>query len=153
MEFNSKGTKLSVATVPQSGDPVYKSLYGLFNVPEMGGTPEMIDVTNLEDSIKRNIPGIGDTGTLDFEFYATDNETDTSSQIRDTWNILRGYQVAGTELMWKLEYPDSEGFTWKGKCTVRRQATGVNSAIKFTLTIGVGADFNDIPEPTPATNL
>ena len=143
-EFNSKGTILSVAAVPQSGDPSYKTLYGLFNVPEMGGTPEMIDVTNLEDAMKRNIPGIGDTGTLDFEFYATESETDTTSQIRDTWNILRGYQTAGTTMMWKLAYPDGEGFTWKGKCTVRRQAVGVNSAIKFTLTVGLETGFTDL---------
>ena len=143
-EFNSKGTILSVAPVPQSGDPAYKKLYGLFTVPEMGGTPEQIDVTNLEDSHKRSILGIQDTGTLDFEFYATEDETDTTAQIRDTWNILRGYQSAGDTMMWKLEYPDGEGFTWKGKCSLRRQSVGVNSAIKFTLTGGLETELTDI---------
>lgn len=143
-EFNSKGTILSVAPVPQSGDPAYKKLYGLFTVPEMGGTPEQIDVTNLEDSHKRSILGIQDTGTLDFEFYATEDETDTTAQIRDTWNILRGYQSAGDTMMWKLEYPDGEGFTWKGKCSLRRQSVGVNSAIKFTLTVGLETELTDI---------
>jgi hypothetical protein len=144
-EFNSKGTILSVATVPTgSAEPSYKKLYGLFTVPEMGGTPELIDVTNLEDSIKRNILGIQDTGTLDFEFYATEDETDTTEQVRDTWNILRGYQTADTLLMWKLEYPDGEGFTWKGKCSVRRQSVGVNQAIKFTLTVGLDSPLEDL---------
>ena len=143
-EFNSKGTILSVAAIPVSGDPSYKKLYGLFNVPEMGGTPEQIDVTNLEDGHKRSILGIQDAGTLDFEFYATDGETDTTSQIRDTWNILRGYQTAGTTMKWKLEYPDGEGFTWDGKCSVRRQSTGVNSAIKFTLTVGLETPLADL---------
>lgn len=132
-EFNSKGTILSVATVPQSGDPSYKKLYGLFTVPEMGGTPEMIDVTNLEDANKRSIPGLKDVGTMDFEFYATEDETDTTSQIRDTWNTLATYEAAGDPLLWKLEYPDGEGYTWKGKCSLRRQAVNVNEAIKFTL--------------------
>ena len=144
-EFNSKGTILSVATVPSgSAEPSYKKLYGLFTVPEMGGTPELIDVTNLEDSIKRNILGIQDTGTLDFEFYATEGETDTTEQVRDTWNILRGYQTADTLLMWKLEYPDGEGFTWKGKCSVRRQSVGVNQAIRFTLTVGLDTSLEDL---------
>jgi hypothetical protein len=143
-EFNSKGTILSVAPVPQSGDPAYKKLYGLFTVPEMGGTPEQIDVTNLEDSHKRSILGIQDTGTLDFEFYATEDETDTTAQIRDTWNILRGYQSAGNTMMWKLKYPDGEGFTWKGKCSLRRQSVGVNSAVKFTLTVGLETELTDI---------
>lgn len=143
-EFNSKGTILSVAPVPQSGDPAYKKLYGLFTVPEMGGTPEQIDVTNLEDSHKRSILGIQDTGTLDFEFYVTEDEEDTTAQIRDTWNILRGYQSAGDTMMWKLEYPDGEGFTWKGKCSLRRQSVGVNSAVKFTLTVGLETELTDI---------
>jgi hypothetical protein len=143
-EFNSKGTILSVAAIPTTGDPTFKKLYGLFTVPEMGGTPETIDVTNLEDAIKRNIPGIGDTGILEFEFYATEGETDTTAQIRDTWNILRGYQTAGDAMMWKLEYPDGEGFTWKGKCNVRRQAVGVNNAIKFTLAIGLESELTDL---------
>jgi hypothetical protein len=143
-EFNSKGTILSVAAIPTTGDPTFKKLYGLFTVPEMGGTPETIDVTNLEDAIKRNIPGIGDTGILEFEFYATEGETDTTAQIRDTWNILRGYQTAGDAMMWKLEYPDGEGFTWKGKCNVRRQAVGVNNAIKFTLAVGLESELTDL---------
>lgn len=143
-EFNSKGTTLSVAAVPQSGDPSYKTLYGLFTVPEMGGAPETIDVTNLDDSMKRSILGIQSTSTLEFEFYATDGETDTTTQIRDTWNILRGYETAGDTMMWKLTYPDGEGFTWKGTCSVRRQSTGVNQAIKFTLTVGIQTPFTDL---------
>ena len=145
-EFNSKGTKLSVGTDPvaPATTVTYKKLYGLFTVPEMGGTPEQIDVTNLEDSHKRSILGIQDTGTLDFEFYATKSETDTDTQFRDTWNILRGYQTGGTVLNWKLEYPDGEGFTWKGKCSLRRQSTGVNSAVKFTLTVGLETALTDI---------
>ena len=145
-EFNSKDTILSCGVDPVSPATTvtYKKLYGLFNVPEMGGTPEQIDVTNLEDGHKRSILGIQDVGTLDFEFYATEGETDTTSQVRDTWNVLRGYQTAGTVLNWKLEYPDGEGFTWKGTCSVRRQAVGVNSAIKFTLTIGLDTALTDL---------
>ena len=143
-EFTSKGTKLSVATVPQTGDPTYKSLYGLFSVPEMEGAPDQIDVTNLEDGSRRSINGLGAATTLEFQFYATKGETDTAAQVRDTWNILRGYQTADAELMWKLEYPDGEGFTWKGKCNVRWQATEVNTAIRFTLTVDKATALTDL---------
>lgn len=144
-EFLSKGTKLSVATVPTgSSEPSYKKLYGLFSVPEMEGAPDQIDVTNLEDGSRRSINGLGAASTLEFQFYATEGETDTTEQVRDTWNILRGYQTADTELMWKLEYPDGEGHTWKGKCSVRRQAAEVNTAIRFTLTIDRSTPLSDI---------
>lgn len=143
-EFISKGTKLSVATVPQSGDPSYKSLYGLYSVPEPEGAPDQVDVTNLEDGSRRSINGLGAASTLEFMFYATNGETDTTTQVRDTWNILRAYQVAGDLLMWKLEYPNGEGFTWKGKCNVRWQAAEVNGAIKFTLTVDKSTPLADI---------
>lgn len=143
-EFISKGTKLSVATVPQSGDPSYKSLYGLYSVPEPEGAPDQVDVTNLEDGSRRSINGLGAATTMEFMFYATDGETDTTTQVRDTWNVLRAYQVAGDLLMWKLEYPNGEGFTWKGKCNVRWQAAEVNGAIKFTLTVDKSTPLADI---------
>lgn len=147
-EFNSKGTILSVGPDPTSPstDVTYKKLYGLFNVPEMGGTPERIDVTNLEDSHKRSILGIGDVGDLAFEFYATKDEEDTAAQVRDTWNILQAYETAGTVLNWKLVYPDGNGYTWKGACHVRRQAAGVNTAIRFTLSTGLDTDLVPIPQ-------
>ena len=145
-EFNSKGTKLSCGIDPVSPATTvtYKALYGLYSVPEMGGTPEQIDVTNLDDAVKRSILGISDCGALEFEFYATKGETDTESQVRDTWNVLRGYETAGTVLNWKLEYPDGEGFTWKGKCSVRKSAQGVNEAGKFTLSVGLETALTDL---------
>jgi hypothetical protein len=46
--------------------------------------------------------------------------------------------------MGNLEYPDGEGFTWQGKCSVRRQSVGVNNAIKFTLTSGLDTALTDL---------
>lgn len=153
MEFNSKGCKLSVGPDPVSPatDVTYKKLYGLYNIPEMGGTPERIDVTNLEDGHKRSILGISDVGDLTFGFFATKDEIDTTTQIRDTWNILQGYETAGTVLNWKLEYPDGNGYTWKGTCSVRRAAVAVNNAIQFNLDIGLDTELTPIPQ-TQATN-
>lgn len=150
-EFNSKGCILSVGPDPVSPATTvtYKKLYGLYNIPEMGGTPEKIDVTNLEDSHKRSILGIGDVGDLNFGFYATKGETDTTAQVRDTWNALQAYQTAGTVLNWKLEYPDGNGWEWKGTCSVKRDAVTVNNAIKFTLTTGLETTMTPL---TPAQN-
>ena len=147
-EFNSKGCILSVGPDPVSPATTvtYKKLYGLYNIPEMGGTPERIDVTNLEDSHKRSILGIGDVSDLSFGFYCTKNETDTTAQIRDTWNVLQAYQTAGTVLNWKLEYPDGNGWEWKGTCAVKRDTTTVNTAIKFTLSVGLDTELSPIAQ-------
>ena len=152
MEFNSKGCKLSCGPDPVSPATTvtYKKLYGLYNIPEMGGSPERLDVTNLEDSHKRSILGIGDVGDMNFGFYATKDETDTTAQIRDTWNVLQGYQTAGTVLNWKLEYPDGNGFTWKGTCAVKWDAVTVNKAISFTLSTGLDTELTPLAQAQPA---
>ena len=107
MEFNSKGCILSCGPDPVSPATTvtYKKLYGFYNVPEMGGTPERLDVTNLEDGHKRSILGIGDVSDMNYGFYATKDETDTTEQVRDTWNVLQSYMTAGTILNWKLDVP------------------------------------------------
>lgn len=150
MEFNSKGCKLSCGPDPVSPATTvtYKKLYGLYNIPEMGGTPERLDVTNLEDGHKRSVLGIGDVSDTNFGFYATKDETDTTEQVRDTWNVLQSYQTAGTVLNWKLEYPDGHGWTWKGTCAVKRDAVTVNTAIKFTLAVGLDTPMTPLT-PTP----
>ena len=149
-EFNSKGCILSVGPDPVSPATTvtYKKLYGLYNIPEMGGTPERLDVTNLEDGHKRSVLGIGDVSDTNFGFYATKDETDTTEQVRDTWNVLQSYQTAGTVLNWKLEYPDGHGWTWKGTCAVKRDAVTVNTAIKFTLAVGLDTALTPLT-PTP----
>lgn len=148
MEFNSKGCTLSCGVDPVSPATTvtYKKLYGLYNIPEMGGSPERIDVTNLEDGHKRSILGISDVSDMNFGFYATKDETDTSEQVRDTWNVLQAYQTAGTILNWKLVYPDGNGFTWKGSCAVKRDAVAVNKAIQFTLATGLDTELTPIPQ-------
>lgn len=145
-EFNSKGCILSVGPDPVSPATTvtYKKLYGLYSVPEMGGTPERLDVTNLEDGHKRSILGIGDVSDTNFGFYATKDETDTAAQVRDTWNVLQAYQTAGTILNWKLEYPDGHGYEWKGTCAVKRDAVTVNTAIKFTLAVGLDTELTPL---------
>lgn len=146
MEFISKGCKLSCAEPVSSGTQTFLQLYGLYSVPEMGGSPQMVDVTNLNDSHKRYIHGILDTGSLEFEFYATKDETDTSTVIYDTYNTLLEYQMDGTVLDWKLEYPDGTGYTWSGRANVRKQQIGVNDAIKFTLNTSLDTELEPIIE-------
>ena len=43
-EFSTRGTYLEVKANSES---TWKKTYGLYNVPDMGGNKEKIDVTNL----------------------------------------------------------------------------------------------------------
>ena len=56
----SKGITLDVGTV--------KAVTGLTDIPDMGATPEKIDVTTLADDCRQYINGIKDFGDLEFTF-------------------------------------------------------------------------------------
>ena len=45
----------------------YADIPNLTEVPEIGGSPEKVDVTTLADNAKRYINGIKDYGDLDFK--------------------------------------------------------------------------------------
>ena len=141
MEFNSVGTKLSVKSGTETA---YKETYGLYNVPEMGGSTEYLDVTNLGDSHKRTVPGISDYGSPEFQYYNTKDDTDSATLIMQTWETFRTWQLAGTVVGFKLEYPDGSGFTWSGKVSVRKESTGVNQPMKFKLTTSVESEIEDV---------
>lgn len=146
MEFSTKGTKLEVKA---SGEGTWKGAYGLYNTPDMGGNKEKIDVTNLSDSHKRTIDGIADYGSLQFDFYDTVGEADTSSMIRKTYAAFRGWEIAGTEVAFRLTYPDGTGFTWSGTVSTVRDAAAVNNAMKFKVYSSLSTNISDFSAASP----
>lgn len=144
MEILSKGTKLAYAT-SKSGS--YSVLYGLQSTPDMGGDPEKVDVTNLNDGAKRYIKGIKEYGDLDFGFYynsADDNPNVGESEVAAAYSTLRALDAAGTDVWFKLTYPDGTGFMWFGSVSVKRSSAEVNGALKFTLRTTPKTDFEDV---------
>ena len=130
MEFSTKGTKLEVKA---AGESTWKEAYGLYNTPDMGGNKEKIDVTNLSDSHKRTIDGIADYGSLQFDFYDTKGESDTSAMIKKTYAAFRGWELAGTEVAFKLTYPDGSGFNWTGTVLTVKDAAAVILDSQYTV--------------------
>ena len=61
----SKDIKLSSKAGAESQ---FAELPLLMEVPEMGGTPEKVDVTTLADASRKYIDGIKDYGDLAFKF-------------------------------------------------------------------------------------
>lgn len=144
MELLSKGTKLMYSATSEG---TYKALYGLSTTPEMGGTSEKVDVTNLNDANRRYIKGVKDLGDLEFGFFyndADDNANVTVEEVAAAYSTLRAFDVAGTDIFFKLVYPDGTGFSWKGTVTVKRDSAAVNGALSFKLVTTVLTELKDI---------
>ena len=97
--------------------------------PQIGGTPEKIEVTRLSDTKKRYILGLQDSEDLEFEanYLLADYQKLTDVGVTDTINTYR--LCFGDEL-------GTDGcFEWSGKVSARIDGGESNNARKLIFTI------------------
>ena len=144
MEYSSQGIKLSASDTEKG---TFKNLYGLYQVPDMGGDSDKIDVTNLLDENKRSIDShLIDYGSLQFNFYYNKEDKDDATSAADvlnTYKYLKSAQTSKKSLWFKLEYPDGTSNTWQGGVSVVRSGAGIAEALKFVLTTTVESTMTE----------
>jgi len=113
----------------------YTELPYLMEVPEMGGTPEKIDVTVLTDTVKKYMHGIKDMGDFIFKFLY--DNSDTTSNYR----ILKGLQDENTAAQFKLSYPDGTNHLFTALPAVKMDAAAINGALTFSCTMSLQSDI------------
>lgn len=111
-----------------------KQLPNLLSTPEMGGTPEKIDVTTLEDSVKQYINGVKDYGDLEFSFLYDGDKSDSS------FKTLKGSE--GTPDTYTLELPDGSSFSWTADVSVRMSGIEVNGALTFIASFAMQSEVD-----------
>lgn len=107
-------------------------LPNLQSTPELGGTPEKIDVTTLEDSIKQYINGVKDYGDLEFTFLYDGDKSDSS------FKTLKAAE--GNPDTYTLELPDGTSFSWTADVSVRMSSIEVNGALTFIASFAMQSD-------------
>lgn len=121
-----KGTGSSKTLVPN-----------LQSTPELGGTPEKIDVTTLADSVRHYILGVKDYGDLEFNFLYDGDQTESA------WKTLKGLESTDTE--YSIELPDGSSFAFTADVTCRLAAAEVNAAITFIASFAMKSDVTYTP--------
>lgn len=119
----SKGIKLSYKTSESSG---FKTLKDLQEIPELGGTPNKVDVTTLDDEARAYINGLIEYGDLSFKFLYDKN------QFLEL-NALTGI------IDWKVEFPDTLTATFSGESSVKIDGEGVETATTYTLNLALSS--------------
>ena len=139
MELISSGTKFYL-----NG----QSLYGLKSTPDMGGTRERREVTNLLDTARRYIGGLYKYDDLTFGFYYnsifpfTDCASSSSSaalcvtggQVAAAYQTARAIECAGAAVTQKLEFPDGTYFTWTGQISTKIKSMNPDGIMEFSIT-------------------
>ena len=127
----TKGITLS------KGEDVLK---GLQETPEIGSTPEKVEVTTLEDSAKRYIAGLDDYGDLAFKFLY--NNADGSA-----FRVLSAAQKAGRIDEYTVKFPDGTTFKFSASVAVKMDAAQANNPLTFTATLTLNSGIT-VTNPT-----
>lgn len=96
--------------------------------PDLGGSPETIETTDLEDTFQTFVPGVQSMETM--EFTCNYNPTDYAA-------VVSAIPASG-EQYYQIEFGDSgaEGkFYWQGTHSVRINGGDVNAVREMTITI------------------
>ena len=129
----TKGITLGYKT--SSGGASYTVIPNLQATPALGGTPERVDVTTLEDASRKYIQGVKEYEELAFTFLY-DNSGATSN-----YRVVRGLEETGGNVDWEVSFPDGTKFHFSGEVATSINENEVNGAITFVANITLNSDI------------
>lgn len=121
----SKGIKLSADAT---------NLPNLQATPEMGGTPEQVDVTTLADDMRHYIAGVKDPGDLEFTFLYDVDQEDSAYKTLTA-------KVGNPDTEYILTMPDNSTFTFTADVSLRLSAAEINGALTFIASMSLQSDI------------
>ena len=124
--YSTIGTVLKTATT--SGG-TYTQLCKIKSYPDLGGAPETIETTDLEDTMQTFVAGVQSVDSM--EFTCNYNPTDYSA-------VVSAIPNAGTDLYYQLEFGTNGAngkFQWSGTHAVRVTGGDVNAVREMVITV------------------
>ena len=113
-----------------------QNLYGLKSTPELGGTREKREVTNLLDTAHRYIAGLYKYDDLTFDFYynsAEENPNITPAQTAAAFAAARAVELSGASVTQKVQFPDGTYFTWSGQVATKIKRMEADGVMEFSI--------------------
>lgn len=117
----------------------WKKVIDIKEFPDLGGTPEMIEITTLSDKVQRNIPGVQSLDALEF----------TANYILTDYKALKALEgtekefavwFGGTESGDTVTPNGSDGkFKFKGQLSVYTNGGGTNEVVEMTISIAASS--------------
>ena len=119
-----------------------KAISGLTDIPDMGATPEKLDVTTLADEVRKYISGVKDFGDLEFTFIYESGADGNYKQLND---IVEKEENKNGETACSVKFPDGSQFAFKGEINLRIVGVGVNAVITFVMSVALSEDIAYTP--------
>lgn len=124
--YSTINTVLKYATTSTG---TYTQLCKIKSYPDLGGTPEQIETTDLEDTFQTFVPGVQSMDTMEF----TCNYTPTNYAA-----VVAAIPSEGTDGYYELDFGDAGAagkFQWSGTHSVRVTGGEVNAVREMVITV------------------
>ena len=105
---------------------------GLTDIPDMGASPEKLDVTTLADEYRQYINGVKDFGDLEFNFIYESGADGNYAQLNSN---------VGKDVECVVTFPDGATFTFNGVISLRMLGVGVNAVITFAMSVALQSEI------------
>jgi len=114
----------------------YTKLCDIKSYPDLGGAPEMIDVTTLSDKMRQYVPGVQEVESMQFETNYTLEEYKTVKALEGQTLDLAVW-FGGTEQADGTVTPtgDNGKFEFKGSLSIFVNGGAVNESVNATITV------------------
>lgn len=131
------GAKLGYGTAKGT----YTDMVGIVELPDVGGDPNKVDHSAIDDEYKQYELGQKDAGDIVFKFrYRSDAEA-------AQYKTMREKEAAGDNLFFCLTLKNGLKVEFSGSVSTKLlTAGGPDTPVNWQLTIGLSSDF-DISDP------
>lgn len=117
----------------------WKKVIDIKEFPDLGGTPEMIEITTLSDKVQRNIPGVQSLDALEFTANYTLTDYKALKALEGTEKEFAVW-FGGTESGDTVTPNGSNGkFKFKGQLSVYTNGGGTNEVVEMTISIAASS--------------
>ncbi len=125
--YNTIGTMLEISADGTSWDKMCK----IKSFPALGGAPEQIETTDLEDEVQTFVPGVQSMDAMEF----------TANYTYESFNAVKA--KANTPLYYRLKLAKNAGVaTWQGQHDVFVNEGEVNGLIEMTISVSPSTKIN-----------
>ena len=120
---------------------IYEQVVPITSYPDLGGDPELIDITTLQHKVRINVPGVQDLGSFSFGANYT---PEYYQRLLDLAGTEKEYAIwfGGTGEGESYVPTGTDGkFAFKGMLTVYPSGNGVNEARQLSFSIAVSSEI------------
>lgn len=139
-------TYMSFLMYKASDGDAYEKLVDIKSYPNLGGEPDMLDITTLSDRMTRNIPGIQSVEALSFTANYDKAEFAKIYALRNDVQHLAVW-LGGTDEGGIVTPTGSEGkFEFEGYVSIYANGGEVNAVREMTITVAASSTIEMVTE-------